>query len=123
MEQELVKIIKDALTKKESAEYLDKSIISAAISDIKAVYAPIVTSLEQANTQNNNLLQEKLRLENQIIELKKQIEVSAGNSDDLIKEVINTCEKKRHYEKCEIWDSALKGCGGCRFYKSSKQHK
>jgi predicted nucleic acid-binding Zn-ribbon protein len=121
MDQELEKIIQNAIRYKENADYLDSSIVLIATKEIKKLYEPIVNSLKEANDQNSNLLQEKLKLENVISELKKMV-VDIDNNEESVssevsEEIINTCEKKLNYTKCVIWTAAEKGCAECEFYK------
>jgi hypothetical protein len=121
MEQELENIIQNAIRYKENADYLDSSIVLIATKEIKKLYEPIVTSLKEANDQNSNLLQEKLKLENEILELKKMLVDIDDNeesfSSDVSEEIIGTCQKRLNYTKCVIWKAAAKGCAECEFYK------
>ena len=105
MEQALEKIIENTIRYKENADYLDASIVTIAVTEIKKIYAPIVKSLET-----------------EIIDLKKTINTYSTSSKDM-SDITKTCEKQRNYSLCDIWENTIKGCASCKFYRSKNKEK
>ena len=76
MEKDLEKIVEKIIRNSKSGTIPKSKIVLDAISEIRFAYNFIVKSLKEANDQNYNLFQEKLKLENEIIE---QIKTEIGS--------------------------------------------
>lgn len=116
MQNELEKIVETVINNSKSTVGQKSKIVLDAVLEIKSAYGRIVNSLKEANEQNSNLLKEKFKLENDIIELKKTIYSYIKTNDNIV-ETNLTCLKNRDFENCDIWEKSIKGCGDCKFLK------
>jgi hypothetical protein len=121
MQQKLEKIITKLQQKQTAGPDILQNLRNIAVSEIKEVYAPIVKSLKDANDQNYNLLQDKLKLENDILALKDTIKAFENKTEDFEEVVLDTCAKRVKYYECAIWDKNHDGCDSCDFFKGSKR--
>lgn len=120
---DLKQIIAQAIQAKSTNEASYSSILIVAVTQIEEIYAPIVNSLKEANEQNTNLLQDKLKLENDILAYKNTIAAySEKNDEDLHKEIINTCEKGKYFYTCDFWETSHFGCKDCKFFKGTDKY-
>lgn len=120
MEKELEKIITNLQQRHNYGPDILRNLRANAISEIISVYAPIVNSLKEANAQNSQLLQEKLKLENDILALKNTIKAFENKTEDFDIAVIDSCKNGIIYYNCDIWDKKQDGCMSCEFFKGTK---
>lgn len=122
MEKEVEKILTDALCGKLNPDLSLKENVVDIAAKIRAVYAPIVKSLSEANDQNTQLLQEKLKLENDIIAFKNTIKSYENPPEDFKEEVVGTCAKRKYFYDCDIWEKSVVGCHNCEFFNHPDKH-